>query len=297
MPRSPRLLHLGIAALLAVLPALGCSSLKKEGGSASSGAGGSAILSRLSADEQRKDIGYYTLLYTNYEPGNTTNIQVAQGGILMNDAGVLKFEQQKREPLRNVWAYFHPEREVIVAFPKLKTAYRASPAIFNAPEAERIVALYDGLRLVLGLSNAWTNPDQNRTSVSRGGTKAELTESGRTFRWDMDIDPDNPNHPFSALTAKKGLKNLIHLERKVRSVPSFKVKGSVPTPEIPTTAVQWSLTFPGSKRTADFAFDPVVGAESQRDRLQVALEPPALDSTFKVTDLTVPMVLDWLNLQ
>ena len=291
---------LGLGLLLFIV--LGCSSAgsRKSGKDLSDG-GSAAGLSRLQFAESQQNSALYELVYSNAGSKEISDVRYAQGRLLMNEKGVFRFEQAKKEPQRNLIIYFHPDREIVVIFPKLKTAVKATPDIISGDEGDRLLAAYDGLRMVLCMSNVWNNPEKNSLEITSMGDSLSLQEEGRSFRWIVDMDSGVSGNPITSMRARKGFRNLCSIERKSNSIQQYSrankdafMQGGAG--QLSKTN-EWSLVIPGHVRQSDFSFTPYPIRKSEPENIDAMFEPPEIDPSIQVQQLTLDLIRDWMGLR
>jgi hypothetical protein len=299
-PRVRALFALGVCVVAGTL-ILGCSTTdkKKKGRKADSGSKSEASmddqLARLRTLEQQQQYGLFELIYSNSDPRDTSDIRLAQGRLLMNDQGVFKFEQRKKDPQRSLWVYFNPRTEIIVAFPKLQTVYRASSQILSGPDASSVLAAYDGVRLLLGLSDVWNHPEQHTIKASSLGSKITLEEAGRPYHWSLEFGGST----LQEMSAQSGFRRLARYTKQtgaykeVSDVNRKSAAAGTGGQSVATT--RWALSIEKSRRSSELIFYPSPINHADESRIQSSLEEPKLDSSFKVKELTLPMIRDWLS--
>ncbi len=279
---------------------LGCSraETKKSSGELTHG-GSAAGLERLKFAESHQDSALFELVYSNAGSKEISDVRYAQGRLLMNDQGVFRFEQAKKEPQRNLIVYFNPDQEICVVFPKLKIAYHASPEILTGPEGEKLVAAYDGIRMVLCLSNVWNNPEPNSIEIGTLGDTLSLQQQGRPFHWNVDMDPGASVSPITCMRARRGFRQLCTLERKTSTIHQYSrsnkdafMKGSGGQL---LSGNKWSLSLQGHSRQSDFEFTPYPIKKTESDAVSTLFESPPLDPSFQVQQLTLDLIQDWMG--
>jgi hypothetical protein len=288
--------------LILALCFFGCIGAEtKKTGKTSSDGGSAAGLARLQFSESQQDMALFELVYSNAGSKEISDIRYAQGRFLLNDQGVFRFEQSKKEPQRNLIVYFNPEREIIVIFPKLKIAYKASPEILSEGEGERLLAAYDGLRMVLCLSNVWNNPEANSIEVASFSDNINLQQQGRPYRWIVEMDVGASTSPISTMRARQGFKQMCSIERKANSIQQYSrsnkdafMRGA---PGQLKTGNEWSLIFPGHSRQSDFVFTPYPVKKTEVEDVRSLFMPPEIDPSFQVQELSLDLILDWMGLR
>lgn len=281
---------------------IGCSSAgSRKGGKDSSEGGSAAGLTRLQFAESQQTLNLYEFVYSNAGSKEISDVRYAQGRLLVNDRGVFRFEQTKKEPQRNLIIYFHPDREIVVIFPKLRTVFKATPEIFSGYEGERLLAAYDGLRMVLCLSEVWNHPEKNSIEITSLGDSLTLQQEGRSFRWIVDMDSKASGNPIVSMRARQGFKNLCSINRKTNSIQQFSrsnkdafLQGGAGQV---STANEWSLTVPGHVRQSDFSFTPYPIRKTESENLNAMFEPPEIDPSYQVQQLTLDLIQDWMGLR
>lgn len=289
--------------LLACLVSLSAEAAKKGASqkAASKGKPDDAI-ETLRAAEQRLSLGYYSVIYSNWDPINTSDLELAQGQLLMNDNGAFIFEQIKKDPKRSYSVYFNPDKEFTISFPKLNTAYRASPQILAEPEAEPILAAYDGVRMLLGMSDVWSHPEKNTIKKALFGGKITLEDATRPYKWSFEFDSRQMGTPIQLMTCQHGFKHLVRIEKKTHSITvhSHTSEGTGKAfvgvgQQQP--AHQWSITLGKSERAGELVFTQAEISEELAEKFRTALQGPKLDKTVKKQELTVALLRDWLRVR
>lgn len=293
---------MAVCILTPVLVALGCAEIGKKAGSDNPKGGSAAGLAKLQFAEVQQDVVLYELVFSNAGSQEISDIRYAQGQFLMNDKGAFCFEQGKRDPQQCFSIYFRPDREILVLFPKLKIAYRGSPAILSGREGDKLVAAYDGLRMVLCLSDVWSKPEENSIEVSSSGDNLTLQQPDRPFRWNVEMETGASLSPITEMRARSGFSQLCQIQRRAGKMQE--VKGNKKDAFMRNnmskldSANEWSVILSGHTRQSDLVFTPYpVKNREEKDKLHGLLEPPKLDPSFQVQELTLDLIQDWMGLR
>ena len=285
--------------LLFLVVLYGCASSQSKKSSKGSKSDVQPLISRLALAEQQQQYGLYELIYSNAGSAEIKDVRIAQGQFLMNDRGVFRFEQRKKDPNKAMWVYFNPDEVILVVFPKLKIAYKGSPAILSGPEGDKIVAAYDGLRLVMGLSEVWNHPEQHKVEPSTG-MGVSVQQEGRPFRWSVRMETGSSGNPIVSMSARKGFRELCTIERKVNSIQHFNrdnknafVAGAAGQLQ---DSLRWNVTLSGSRRITDLVFTPYPVNKTEVEKTLNLLKAPSLEEGFQVQELNLDIIRDWLSL-
>ncbi len=290
--------------VMALLGCLGADTKKDRSGFTKerSAKGGSAAgLAKLQFSENQQESALYELVYSNAGTKEIADVCYAQGQFLMNDKGVFRFEQRKKEPQRAFIVYFNPEHEILIVFPKLNIVYKASPEVLSGAQGERLVAAYDGLRMALCLSNVWNNPEANSLESGDGGDSLFLQQPGRPFRWNVDMDAVAAGSPITRLRARKGWREVCTLQHNANSIQQFSRANKDAYMHGGSGQLgsgnQWSLSFPGNTRQSEFIFNPYPMKKDDAGTVRELFSPPTIDTSFQVQELTLDLILDWMGIR
>jgi hypothetical protein len=278
----------------------GCGKSSTKGTSSDPSQSGEASLSRLRVLEQQQSFGLYELIYSNAGSEKITDVMVAQGQLMMNDQGILRFEQRKKDPQKTVQVYFDPNRIIQVAFPKLKLAYRADPMILAGKYGERVVAIYDGLRILLGLSEIWNHPEKHSIKTGSGGTLL-VTQEGRPYRWTIETSGAYSGIPVDSLKAKSGFSEVCFIQRNTASYQQYTEGNKKAFLQGAAGQIQktfnWNISFPRAYRTTDLVFTPYPLTGMDTKKANEMLVTPELAPEIQTQELSLDMILDWLSLR
>lgn len=291
---------LALFAMVLILAAFnGCASSQSKKNSRGAKSDVEPLISRMALAEQQQRYGLYELIYSNAGSKEITDVRIAQGQLLMNDQGVFRFEQRKKDPNKSVWVYFNPNEIILVVFPKLKMAYRGSPAILSGPEGDKLVAAYDGLRMVLGQSEVWNHPERHKVEPA-SGMGVSVQQEGRPYRWSIRMEGASSGNPIESMSARKGFRELCTIERKVNSIEHFSRENknafSAGTAGQLQNALRWSVALSGDSRITDLVFTPYPINKSDAEKTQSLFKTPDLESDLQVQELSLDIIRDWLNM-
>lgn len=256
------------------------------------------MLVQMQAVEQRQSQGLYDLIYSNKMGTQASDFRLAQGRFLMNDRGVFKYEQPKKDADRSFWIHYDPAADLVVGFPKLKTAYKAPTSILEDEDLIPVLAAYDAVRLILGLSETWSDPSKGTTRNKSGGSLG-LEEAGRPYQWTLDFGvATGGGSPIASMVCQKGLSRVLSVARSTTTIPvASGTSGGKPMPDRPLVANQWEFVFGGSPGTTDLVLNAYPSNTVEPEKLAESFKAPELDATIQIKELTPALIRNWLNLR
>jgi hypothetical protein len=260
-------------------------------------------LNKLAGIEQDTQYGLYEFI-SNSRPKDPNAIMgIFHGVLLMDDRGVSKFESLRKSNTEPFWVYYNPTDRFLVVFPERKTAYQAPASFFQDPETHSALAAYDGIRLVLGLSDIWSNPERNNLERKSFGDRVEFQAPDRPYRWEVDLDSSSSTAPFASLQAKSGRRTLANISRKTTSMAIYdeaatqKYGGGVDTGGVHIDANLWQIEMAEAGRENQLQFTPYPKSSIDEAKLGQQLASVELEKDYKVEDLTVDRLKRWLDLR
>lgn len=281
----------------------GCSGSIKNVVSGEPKADVDRILNRLAGFEEENEYGLYEFISNSRSDAKQSLMKICHGVLLMDDRGVSKFESLRKSNTEPFWVYFNPSDRILVVFPERKTAYQAPASILQDPQTQRVLAAYDGLRLVLGLSDVWSNPGQSQVERKGFGRTVEFQSPGRPFHWEVDFDESSSTAPFAKLNAKDGLKNLTTISRKTTSMALYDQEATQSygagndTGGVQIDANLWQIEMAGGGSETQVQFTPYPKSSIDREKLGRQLAAVQPDKSYQVQDLTVDHLKRWLDLR
>jgi hypothetical protein len=263
-----------------------------------------AQVRNLAALEHERDYGFYEFIYSLTPAGGDATPQVYRGRLLASESGAFKFEKAGKVSGARFWVHFHPQRELIVAFPDVKTAYRAEPGLLQDPELTSVIAAYDGIRMFLHLDEVWNSPDQVGMDEHETGGSVTLQKPGRPYSWKISLAPLGGNTPFSELQAGMGLNKVFLMKREKTAYKNFDESATEryfdrgeETGAQQMTFDIWEVELEGGSGTDQLQVTPYPSGSISRAEVESHLGPIELDKQFQVKELTVAQIKRWLNLR
>ena len=281
---------------------MGCEgTLEKVRGSGDTSDAELAIAS-LASRESRSEAGLFILNYTNFpQEGSLNGVTLASGRLLSARDGRFKFEQSSSEPSKSYLIHYDPKGSLLVVFPGLKRAFRAPGEILLAPEMQRVLACYDGLRILLGQGNIWSDPSRSQFRV-RGSRGAIVEQIGRPFRWHILFEDGDLLFPIKEMEAKSGSKRVVKIGRALLSYESLDYSnggGGFPGKNVRGSQIKidtWKFTFPKSPSSTEIQINPLNDTQAEELVKQGGLNAPEIPSDFQTEDIIPTVLMNWLNI-
>jgi hypothetical protein len=282
--------------------ALGCLESVKKAKPGNAKVDSDSVIRNLALTEQETEYGFYEFIGSSDPTGSSQNSRVCRGKLLLHESGAFKFEQDVGDPSRSFWAHAEPEGEIVVAFPLLQTVYKASWAtLFQDPEAYQVLAAFDGLRILLGLNDVWSNLSANNVKTQADG--ASFQQNQRPYKWKVEFSGDTTAAPFTRLKALQGWKNLVLIERKTGSIKQYDrdstdafLKGRTDRGQS-IAVVVWETSMEGSALPFQVQFTAYPKTAMSPEAATQNLKAPDVGSEMQIKELTLPRLKQWLNLR
>ena len=257
----------------------------------------------LAALEQENDYGLFEFIYSTKPEKDSMLIQASRGLLLVNDEGAFKYEQQRRQANEAFWVHYEPNGSLVVAFPLLKRMYRAPASILEDPELTPVLAGYDGLRLLLGLSDVWSNPAGNALETSERTGSVTFQQPGRPYQWKVLLTEGLSFYPFSEMRAHSGARTQTKIFRRDVSYKEYdedatrRVMGGKEAGGQPVTSNVWEITLAQGLRVGQIQYTPYPKGSMDPDKAREQIKFPTLESELEEKELTVAQIKRWLNLR
>ncbi len=283
---------------------LGCEgSLQKmrEPGSSSDTELG---IANLASQELQNTSVLYGINYTNLPEGEQfMGIRLASGRVLAHRDGRFKFEQTSSEPTKAFLIHFDPNGNLLIVFPRLKKAFRAPADILTSPQVLPVLAAYDGLRILMGLGEIWSDPNRSQFRTrGRGGMVVEQTD--RPFTWNVKIDTDGFLFPIEELEAKSRSRTVLSIAQDDLSYERLDYSsgnvGGIPGQDVRGAEVRiktWVFKFSKSPGTTEIQMDPLGGVDPDKRVAEGGLNAPDIPSNFEIGEISPVVLLNWLNIR
>ena len=294
-----RILTIGVSLIL-----LGCEGTFKRTSDSGSDSKNEIAIATLAANESRNQVALYILNYTNMPgEGKFTGIGLASGRVLSSSDGRFKFEQNSSAPSKNFYVYFDPNDKLWVVLPQLKRAFYAPAAILQSPEAVSMLAAYDGLRILMGQGSVWSDPSRTQFNPRRMGG-ATVEQTGSPLKWNILFESGDLQFPIKEMEANAGMKSVLTIDRQAGSFESLDYSGGnpggIPGQNVRGTQINvntWRFRFPGSASITEIQLNPLSGNDAKQLLERGALDAPKIPEDFQSEELSVGVLLNWLNIR
>ena len=282
---------------------LGCLESVKKVGAGHAKVDSDYVIRNLALAEQETEYGFYEFISSSDPSGSPQNSRVCRGKLLIHESGTFKFEQDVGDPSRAFWVHADPEGEILVAFPLLQTIYKASwSALFQDTEVYQVLAAFDGLRVLLNLSDVWSNLAANNVKT-HGGGEASFQQSQRPYKWKVEFTEDTTGVPFGRLKAVSGWKTVAQIERRISALKQYDkdatdalLKDRVDLGQS-VAVVVWETSMEGSVIPFRVQFTAYPKTAMSPEMAAENLKVPDVGSEMQIKELTVPRLKQWLNLR